>query len=51
MTEPVELTVVDGVAHLELTRPAAGNAIGLATARALREAARAASNRPCGSCC
>jgi 2-(1,2-epoxy-1,2-dihydrophenyl)acetyl-CoA isomerase len=40
MTEPVELTVVDGVAHLELTRPAAGNAIGLATARALREAAR-----------
>ena len=34
------LTVTDGLAHLELTQPHTGNAIGLGTARALREAVR-----------
>lgn len=41
MTAPVTLTVNAGLAHLQLTRPRAGNAIGLPTARALRDAARA----------
>ncbi|MBM9466359.1 enoyl-CoA hydratase-related protein [Nakamurella leprariae] len=38
--DPVDLTITEGLARLRLTRPEVGNAIGLATARALRDAAQ-----------
>lgn len=38
MSEPLTLSIADGVAHLELTRPESSNAFDLAAARAFAEA-------------
>ena len=41
MTDPVTLTVTDGVGHIELNRPDASNTIDMALATGLREAVAA----------